>query len=226
MASGAVDAAAEGVAALGISAGNGGQWAELLRRNLRLLSQEQVTNSAATPSAAALVPSSPTTAASSRYAVLGSTLRHPVRSKFGPFVLLFGYFTPWSTLTPCNRKNFCASLRNTTAVLVNSGELAHFLINNLTLPRPTTSARRGLVPSRGGDGDCFAWPTLTCCKVNSGASSKCEFYPHCASPCSNLNIDSLRIHYTLWFMRIFFDLSVLVHFSSKQCTLKLVAWWL
>jgi hypothetical protein len=94
MASGAVDAAAEGVAALGISAGDdGGQWAEPLRRNLRLLSQEQVTNSAATPSAAALVPSSPTAAASSRYAVLGSTLRHPVRSKFGPFVLLFGYFT-------------------------------------------------------------------------------------------------------------------------------------
>jgi hypothetical protein len=47
MASGAVDAAAEGVAALGISAGGGGQWAEPLRRNLRLLSHDQVTNSAA-----------------------------------------------------------------------------------------------------------------------------------------------------------------------------------
>jgi hypothetical protein len=48
MASGAVHAAAEGVAALGISAGGGGDdWAEPsapLRRNLRLLSDDQVTN--------------------------------------------------------------------------------------------------------------------------------------------------------------------------------------
>ncbi|KAM0842904.1 hypothetical protein ACQ4PT_058077 [Festuca glaucescens] len=45
MASGAVDAAAEGVAALGISAGGGDEWAKPsppLRRNLRLLSDDQV----------------------------------------------------------------------------------------------------------------------------------------------------------------------------------------
>jgi hypothetical protein len=124
MASGAVDAAAEAVAALGISAAGGDdEWAQpspALRRNLRLLSHDQVTKPTPPPLLALLALLLPVP-------ICGC---HTIFPLSNPPLQIHCLLGTLQQFTSCNRKMLIVEF-------ALSESDAH---NNLTLVRPTTAS--------------------------------------------------------------------------------------